>query len=78
MDSEDSLLNRLTEREKEILALIALGKNNHEIAASLKISYLTVQNHVHRLLEKLNMRNRTEASSLYWRFHLRRSASADE
>jgi DNA-binding NarL/FixJ family response regulator len=51
----------LTEREEEILQLVADGLSNKHIAARLCISISTVKNHVHNILEKLNVRNRAEA-----------------
>ena len=52
----------LTEREAEVLALIADGRSNPEIAASLGVSLKTVQNHVSRVLTKLQVRDRTQAA----------------
>lgn len=51
----------LTEREEEVLQLVADGLSNKHIAARLCISLSTVKNHVHNILEKLNVRNRAEA-----------------
>ena len=51
----------LTVREQEILKWIYLGKSNFEIGAILKISPLTVKNHVQKILRKLNVVNRTQA-----------------
>lgn len=53
----------LTSREYEVLALIAKGSNNHEIAKSLNISLSTVQFHVSNILQKLQVRNRIEAAA---------------
>jgi two-component system NarL family response regulator len=53
---------RLTEREREILALIVHGKTDKEIAAQLSIKLKTVGNHVSSILEKLEMTSRTEAA----------------
>jgi len=55
-------LTHLTRREREILALIEEGLSNKEIAADLKIELQTVKNHVHNLLEKLQLSNRREAA----------------
>lgn len=52
----------LTERELEILALIAKGMSNKVIAAELEISEGTVKVHVKHLLRKLNLRSRVEAA----------------
>jgi transcriptional regulator EpsA len=51
----------LTARELDILRWIYLGKSNFEIGAILKISPLTVKNHVQKILRKLNVVNRTQA-----------------
>jgi DNA-binding CsgD family transcriptional regulator len=51
----------LTNREQEILNLLALAQTNKEIAATLHISPETVNSHVQRLFEKLGVHNRTEA-----------------
>jgi DNA-binding NarL/FixJ family response regulator len=53
----------LTEREEEVLQLLADGLSNKHIAARLCISLSTVKNHVHNILEKLDVRNRAEAIS---------------
>ncbi|HEX9395297.1 MAG TPA: XrtB/PEP-CTERM-associated transcriptional regulator EpsA [Burkholderiales bacterium] len=51
----------LTEREREILRWIHVGKSNIEIGTILTISPLTVKNHVQKILRKLNVQNRTQA-----------------
>jgi len=61
---EEVTENPLTKREQEILALIALGKNNQEIAENLYISSGTVRVHVHAILQKLEVRDRTQAAIL--------------
>jgi DNA-binding NarL/FixJ family response regulator len=52
----------LTERELEILGLIAAGKDNSEIADELVISSQTVKNHVSSILAKLQLENRVQAA----------------
>lgn len=54
--------NPLTKREEEILALIAAGKTNSEIAEELGIATGTVRVHVHAILQKLDVRDRTQAA----------------
>jgi two-component system NarL family response regulator len=52
---------RLTERELEVLKLVAKGMNNRDIGAELYISENTVKNHVRNILEKLHLHSRMEA-----------------
>lgn len=56
-------VERLTRREYEILALIEQGLSNKEIAARLSIEIRTVKNHVHNILEKMQVRHRSEAAA---------------
>ncbi|WP_375506177.1 response regulator [uncultured Nostoc sp.] len=57
-----STLAELTPREKEVLRLIATGASNREIAQELYISEGTVKNHVTNILNRLNLRDRTQAA----------------
>jgi DNA-binding NarL/FixJ family response regulator len=57
-------LAELTPREREVLKAIATGANNREIANSLYISEGTVKNHVTNILNRLNLRDRTQAAIL--------------
>ncbi|MBE9107699.1 response regulator transcription factor [Nostoc cf. edaphicum LEGE 07299] len=55
------LSNPLTQREQEILSLLAAGKTNQEIALALYITPGTVRVHVHAILQKLEVRDRAQA-----------------
>ncbi len=54
-------LMTLTQREHEVLRYIARGLTNRELARQLVVSVATIQNHVHSILEKLEVSNRTMA-----------------
>jgi DNA-binding NarL/FixJ family response regulator len=56
-----SLLNRLTQREREVFELIAQGHSNSEIAERLFLTEGTVKTHVNHIFEKLEVRDRTQA-----------------
>src|SRR5690349_16209336 len=60
-DREPGGAPRLTERELEVLRLVAKGLNNREVAKQLFISENTVKNHVRNILDKLHLHSRLEA-----------------
>ena len=62
--SAASPLDDLTERERQILELVAGGDSNKEIAADLGLSEKTVKHHMTNILQKLQVRNRVEAALL--------------
>lgn len=53
---------RMTKREREVIALIAEGFTNKEIAQKLKLSTYTVKSHVHNILEKLSLSTRVQVA----------------
>ena len=62
MKEGDKFYNDLTEREKEVLRLIALGGSNKEIAQKLGITEKTVKNHISHIFQILHVNNRTQAA----------------
>jgi DNA-binding NarL/FixJ family response regulator len=59
-DPSDSTLDVLTEREREVVALVAKGLSNDDIAALLFVSPLTAKTHVNRSMTKLGARDRAQ------------------
>ncbi len=57
--------HRLTARERDVLALVAKGKRNRQIADMLSITEGTVEVHLHNIFQKLDVSTRTEAALLY-------------
>jgi DNA-binding NarL/FixJ family response regulator len=53
----------LTDRERQVLHLVARGMSNKEIGVELSISPLTVKAHLSSILDKLNLRGRVEAAA---------------
>ena len=58
---------QLTDREREVVALIADGLDNREVAAAAYMGEGTVRNHISQILAKLGLRNRTQIAVAYWR-----------
>ena len=71
--SSPRTIEKLTKRENEILARIAMGNQNKIIAAALGLSEHTVKIHIHNIITKLGVHNRTEVVALYFE-HKRKDA----
>ncbi|EKB57992.1 response regulator transcription factor [Falseniella ignava] len=69
-DSQQMPHDQLTEREKEVLLLIAKGYTNQEIADHLFITLKTVKTHVSNILAKLEVNDRTQATIYAFQHHL--------
>jgi LuxR family maltose regulon positive regulatory protein len=69
-DQPSPFVEPLSERELEVLGLVAAGLSNREIAARLFISPGTAKTHIHNLCGKMGVRNRTEAATRAKELHL--------
>jgi NarL family two-component system response regulator LiaR len=65
LEMEHALVQKLTEREKAVLELIATGLMNKEVANELNISPATARTHIQHIYEKLHVNTRVEAVNLY-------------
>jgi DNA-binding NarL/FixJ family response regulator len=68
--NEPELYEDLTNRENEVLQLIAQGRSNQEIADELFITLKTVKTHVSNILAKLQVEDRTQAAIYAFKHHL--------
>jgi DNA-binding NarL/FixJ family response regulator len=73
----DSTLDVLTEREREMVALVAHGLSNEDIASRLFLSPLTVKTHVNRAMSKLHARDRAQLVVLAYQTGLVRAGDPD-
>ncbi|MFQ5433310.1 MAG: LuxR C-terminal-related transcriptional regulator [Anaerolineae bacterium] len=64
------MIDPLSDRELEVLRLLADGRSNPEIAAELFLAVGTVKRHVHNILGKLNVANRRQAVRRARELHL--------
>lgn len=71
-EAHNTAFRDLSERELEILALVAEGKTNAEIGQQLMLAEKTVRNHLSAILSKLHLTNRIEAATYAVRHHIER------
>ncbi len=69
---------QLTKRELEVLGLLALGRENHEIASAMHVSDATVKRHVSAIYEKLHVNNRIQAAVYAVRHELDEPARGED
>ena len=74
--ASDTLLEPLSDRELEILELVATGRSNREIASELYVATGTVKAHINHIFRKVSVRNRTEAVARARELHLLGDRSA--
>jgi DNA-binding NarL/FixJ family response regulator len=73
----DTTLDVLTDREREMVALVASGLSNEDIAVRLHLSPLTVKTHVNRAMSKLGVRDRAQLVVVAYRTRLVRAGDPD-
>ena len=76
-DLRPDSLEALTDREREIVALVALGLSNQDIAGRLYLSPLTVKTHVNRAMSKLDVRDRAQLVVIAYQTGLVRAGDPD-
>ncbi len=54
----------LTQRQRQLMSLVAMGLSNKEIAANLNLSEFTVKNHIYRIMKQVDAQDRHEAATL--------------
>src|SRR6202035_6047794 len=66
LEPSDSSLGQytLTQRQRQLMSLVAMGLSNKEIAANLNLSEFTVKNHIYRVMKQVDAQNRHEAVNL--------------
>jgi DNA-binding NarL/FixJ family response regulator len=67
---DKAAFKNLSDRELEVLAELATGKSNRQIATALSLSEITARNHISAILNKLGLSNRTEAVAYAVRHHI--------
>jgi DNA-binding NarL/FixJ family response regulator len=63
-EQRDGMRFELTQRQRQLMSLVAMGLSNKEIAANLNLSEFTVKNHIYRVMKQLDAQNRQEAVNL--------------
>lgn len=69
-EADESIFADLSQRELQVMALVAEGQSNKEIGQSLKLSEITARNYVSNILSKLNLRNRIDIARFAINHHL--------
>ena len=70
LNNKDVNIDALTPKEKEVLALVAKGASNQEIAEKLFVRDVTVKTHLNSIFKKLKVTNRTQAVLLAMQMNL--------
>jgi DNA-binding NarL/FixJ family response regulator len=78
LKAEEEAFGDLTEQELKVLALVAQGKRNKEIAADVYLSEKTVRNYVSSILSKLSLSTRSEAAAYAVRHHINKYLNLEE
>jgi two-component system response regulator DevR len=78
LKAEEEAFGALTEQELKVLALVAQGKRNKEIAADVYLSEKTVRNYVSSILSKLSLSTRSEAAAYAVRHHINKYLNLEE
>ena len=63
-DQRAGICFELTQRQRQLMSLVAMGMSNKEIAANLNLSEFTVKNHIYRVMKQVDAQNRHEACHL--------------
>lgn len=71
-------MNELTARELEVLARVAQGHQNKIIAFDLGLSEHTIKIHLHNIIQKLGVHNRTEAAAKYFEYAHKNTEAHDD
>jgi DNA-binding NarL/FixJ family response regulator len=64
VEQRASMRFELTQRQRQLMSLVAMGLSNKEIAANLNLSEFTVKNHIYRVMKQVDAQNRHEAVNL--------------